>query len=219
MRNQQLVWSGLMESLADINVNNNIVKTAQRVTGTPLPSIEEVQKKRCLRRARSILKDSSHPAHRLFSLLPSGRRFRSLRSRTSRLSNSFFHRAVTLLNSTPLWSSLHHSIRTVDTGQALSLIIDYNLCILYLLWYFLLHFWLDAKLHFIALYLYMSGFFLGQNGSSVLPKHLFLGLCLSIHSRTSRLTVAYWSNKKTHLSTRLLLIKTERGFGCSLLET
>ncbi|XP_034400413.1 uncharacterized protein LOC117738594 isoform X3 [Cyclopterus lumpus] len=78
------------------------VKIAQHITGTPLPSIEEVQKKRRLRRARSILKDSSHPAHRLFSLRPSGRRFRSLWSRTSRLRNSFFPRAVTFLNSTPL---------------------------------------------------------------------------------------------------------------------
>jgi len=35
----------------------------------------------------------------------------------------------------------------------------------------------------------------------------------------AHLTVAYWSDKKTGLSTRLLLIKTERGFGCSRLET
>jgi len=66
-----------------------------------------------------------------------------------------------------------------------------------------------------------TGSFLGQNGSSVLPKNFFgglrtHGLCHSVHSRTS---VAYWSDKKTRLSTRLLLIKTERGFGCSLLET
>ncbi len=36
-----------------------------------------------------IFKDSSHPSHRLLSLLPSGRRFRSIRSRTSRLRDSF----------------------------------------------------------------------------------------------------------------------------------
>src|SRR4029434_6928521 len=34
--------------------------------------------------------------------------------------------------------------------------------------------------------------------------------------RSVNLTVAYCSDKKTRLSTRLLLIKTERGFGCSL---
>ncbi len=37
----------------------------------------------------------------LFTLLPSGRRYRSLCSHTSRLRKSFFPKAVTLLNSTP----------------------------------------------------------------------------------------------------------------------
>uniref|UniRef100_A0A9J8ANG1 Reverse transcriptase domain-containing protein n=1 Tax=Cyprinus carpio carpio TaxID=630221 RepID=A0A9J8ANG1_CYPCA len=67
------------------------IKSAQRITGTPLPAIEDIQRKCSLRRAHSILKDYSHPDHRLFNLLPSGRRFRTLRTRTSRLRNSFFH--------------------------------------------------------------------------------------------------------------------------------
>jgi len=46
-----------------------------------------------------------------------------------------------------------------STGQALSRplverFIYYNVYIRYLS-YFLLHFWLDARLHFVALYLYM----------------------------------------------------------------
>ena len=49
-----------------------VVKTAQRIIGTSLPAIEDVQRKRCLRQAHSILKDFSHPAHRLFSPLPLG---------------------------------------------------------------------------------------------------------------------------------------------------
>lgn len=44
--------------------------------------------------------------HRVFVLLPSGKRFRCLRSRTSRLKNSFFPRTVSLLNSTP--HTQHH---------------------------------------------------------------------------------------------------------------
>uniref|UniRef100_A0A3Q3E0S3 Meis homeobox 2b n=1 Tax=Labrus bergylta TaxID=56723 RepID=A0A3Q3E0S3_9LABR len=94
------VWYGNC-SVADRKALQRVVKTAQRITRCPLPAIEDVQRKRCLRRAHGILKDSSHPAHRLFTLLPSGRRFRSLRTRTSRLRNSFFPRAVSLLNSTP----------------------------------------------------------------------------------------------------------------------
>uniref|UniRef100_A0A3P9IWZ8 Reverse transcriptase domain-containing protein n=1 Tax=Oryzias latipes TaxID=8090 RepID=A0A3P9IWZ8_ORYLA len=92
------VWYGNC-SVADRKALQRVVKTAQRITGTPLPALEDIQRKRCLRRARSILKDSSHPDHGLFNLLPSGRRFRSLRTRTTRFRNSFFPKAVSLLNS------------------------------------------------------------------------------------------------------------------------
>ncbi|XP_034089479.1 pyroglutamyl-peptidase 1-like [Gymnodraco acuticeps] len=40
----------------------------------------------------------SDPGHRLFSLLPSGRRYRSFMSRTNRLKNCFYPWAVRLLN-------------------------------------------------------------------------------------------------------------------------
>ena len=77
------------------------LKTAQRITGSSLPTIDTIQCKRRLRKAHCITKDTSHPNHRLFTLVPSGRRFRSLRSRTSRFRNSFFPAAITLLNSEP----------------------------------------------------------------------------------------------------------------------
>ncbi|KAI5617022.1 gastrula zinc finger protein XlCGF28.1-like [Silurus asotus] len=92
------VWYGSC-SAAERKALQRVVKTAQRITGTSLPAMEDIQKKCCLRRARSILKDSSHPANRLFTLLSSGRRYRCLRTRTSRLKNSFFPRAVSLVNS------------------------------------------------------------------------------------------------------------------------
>ncbi|XP_053084024.1 uncharacterized protein LOC128317209 [Pangasianodon hypophthalmus] len=94
------VWYGNC-SVADRKALQRLVKTAQRITKTPLPAIEVVQKKRCLCRARNILKDSSHPAHSLFQLLPSRRRYRSLKTKTSRFRNSFFPIAVSLLNSVP----------------------------------------------------------------------------------------------------------------------
>ena len=94
------VWFGSC-SVADHETLQRVVKTAQRITGSPLPTIDAVQRKRCLRKACSIEKDSSHPNHSLFALLPSGRRYRVLRSRTSRLRNSFFPAAVILLNSAP----------------------------------------------------------------------------------------------------------------------
>ncbi|KAK0132582.1 Anoctamin-10 [Merluccius polli] len=67
------VWYGKC-SVLDRKALQRVVKTAQCITGSSLPSIEAVQHKQCLRRARSIVKYSSHPSHRLFALLPSGKR-------------------------------------------------------------------------------------------------------------------------------------------------
>ena len=75
-----------------------VINTAQRLTGCPLPSLMEIYHTRCLRRARSIVRDPSHPSHHLLELLPSGRRFRAIKTRTNRLKNSFYPRAVIALN-------------------------------------------------------------------------------------------------------------------------
>ncbi len=66
-----------------------VVRTARHIVGGELPSLQDIYTRRCTRKARRIIKDSSHPSHRLLSLLPSGRRFRSIRSRTSRLRDSY----------------------------------------------------------------------------------------------------------------------------------
>lgn len=92
------VWYGSC-SASDRKALQRVVKAAQRIAGAPLPSIEDIYRKRCLRRAGKIIKDPSHPAHRLFTLLPSGRRYRSLRTKTTRYRNSFYPTAVRLRNS------------------------------------------------------------------------------------------------------------------------
>ncbi len=76
-----------------------VVRTARHIVGGELPSLQDIYTRRCTRKARRIIKDSSHPSHRLLSLLPSGRRFRSIRSRTSQLRDSFFPQAIRLMNS------------------------------------------------------------------------------------------------------------------------
>ncbi len=76
-----------------------VVRTARHIVGGELPSLQDIYTRRCTRKARRIIKDSSHPSHRLLSLLPLGRRFRSIRSRTSRLRDSFFPQAIRLMNS------------------------------------------------------------------------------------------------------------------------
>lgn len=59
---------------------------------------------RFLRRAQRILKDNIQTSHSLFTLLPSGKRYRSNCCRTTR-QGSFFLEAVRVLNSS---STLHH---------------------------------------------------------------------------------------------------------------
>lgn len=94
------VWGG---SCTEYNRKalQRIVRTAERIIGVPLPSLQDLYTTRLTRKAITIVKDTSHPAHSLFSLLPSRKRYRSLRSRTTRLTNSFVHQAVRLLNSLP----------------------------------------------------------------------------------------------------------------------
>ena len=75
------------------------VRAAQRIVGCPLPSLSDIYATRCLSRAQNITKDSSHPGSQLFESLPSGKRYRCIRTRTNRLRNSFFPRAITTLNS------------------------------------------------------------------------------------------------------------------------
>ncbi|CAJ1076957.1 uncharacterized protein LOC125983400 [Xyrichtys novacula] len=75
-----------------------VVNTAQRIVGCPLPSLDDLHCARCAKKAQNIIKDTSHPGHLLFELLPSGRRYRTIRSRTNRLKNSFFPSAITTLN-------------------------------------------------------------------------------------------------------------------------
>ncbi|XP_077948192.1 uncharacterized protein LOC144388929 [Gasterosteus aculeatus] len=58
-----------------------VIRSAGRVIGCNLPSLQD------LKRAREIVADSSHPGHKLFA---SGRGLRSIRTKTSRHTNSFF---------------------------------------------------------------------------------------------------------------------------------
>ena len=82
-----LVWFSSC-TRAEKEALHRVVKAAGRIIGKSLPEISTVFTSRCLRRVNNILKDQVHPAHHLFQRLPSGRRYRSIRSRSSRLTNS-----------------------------------------------------------------------------------------------------------------------------------
>ncbi len=83
----------------DCKALQSIVHLAERISGSALPSLQDIYLKRCKSRAAKVTKDSNHPGHHLFILLPSGKRFRSMMAKTERLGRSFFPQAIRLLNS------------------------------------------------------------------------------------------------------------------------
>lgn len=90
-------WYGWY-SAADRRALQRVINSARKIVGCRLPSLRDISGSCCLNRARNIIKDPSHPTHHLFDLLPSGRRSRSIRARTTRLTNSFFPWAIRTLN-------------------------------------------------------------------------------------------------------------------------
>ncbi len=78
------------------------LQRVMRISGSALPSLQDIYLKRCKSRAAKILKDSNHPGNHLFCLLPSGKRFRSMMAKTERLRRSFFPQAIRLLNTNPV---------------------------------------------------------------------------------------------------------------------
>ncbi len=101
-------YSGVIESVLtqcisvclkqDCKALQRVVRLAERISGSALPSLQVIYLKRCKSRAAKILKDLNHPGNHLFRLLPSCKRFRSMIAKTERLRRSFFPQAIRLLN-------------------------------------------------------------------------------------------------------------------------
>lgn len=87
------VWFGGTTS-SEKHELERIVRHASRIVGRELPSVASLYCTRLRRRASKIISDPSHPANHLFELLPSGRRYRAIRTRTSRFRLSFFPEAI-----------------------------------------------------------------------------------------------------------------------------
>ncbi len=64
------VWHG-NASNQDCKALQRVVRLAERISGSALPSLQDIYLKRCKSRAAKITKDSNHPGNHLFILLPS----------------------------------------------------------------------------------------------------------------------------------------------------
>ena len=90
------VWFGGTPS-SEKNELERIVRHASRIVCRELPSVASLYCTRLCRRACKIISDTSHPANHLFVLLPSGRRYRAIRTRTNRFRYIFFPAAILAL--------------------------------------------------------------------------------------------------------------------------
>jgi hypothetical protein len=92
------VWYGTA-SARDKKKLKRVVKIASKIIGCKLPSLDSIYNLRTRRKARSIIFDNTHPANHMFQRLPSGRRYRCLKSKSNRLMNSFYPSAIRTINS------------------------------------------------------------------------------------------------------------------------
>ncbi len=69
-----LVWFSYQ---TDIRRLQQTVRTAERIICGSLPSLRELYTSRVRKRVKKVTLDTSHPAHSLFELLSSGRRYRA----------------------------------------------------------------------------------------------------------------------------------------------
>ncbi|MBN3320838.1 OGRL1 protein, partial [Atractosteus spatula] len=66
--------------LSDWKLLQGMIRSAQSIIGVQLPSISDIFNTHCLRKAGSIVKDTSHHGSSLFSPLLSGKRYRSIKA-------------------------------------------------------------------------------------------------------------------------------------------
>ncbi|KAL6103652.1 uncharacterized protein ACO6RY_13556 [Pungitius sinensis] len=64
-----------------------VIRSAERVIGCNLLSLQDLFASRTLKRSRKIVADPSHPGHEVFVPLPSDRRLRSITTKTFRHTN------------------------------------------------------------------------------------------------------------------------------------
>ncbi|KAK3538728.1 hypothetical protein QTP86_014321, partial [Hemibagrus guttatus] len=70
------VWHGSC-TVRNRKALQRVIKTAQLICGAAFPSLQDIYNTRVIRRAYNIIRDNTHPQHNLFTLLPSGRCYRS----------------------------------------------------------------------------------------------------------------------------------------------
>ena len=90
-------WFGNCNAQAKDKLNR-IVNSCERLGVFNVVPLTEIYSKCVVQRSKIIYNDKNHPLNNYYEYLPSGRRLRSVRARTSRYSNSFVPSSVTIVN-------------------------------------------------------------------------------------------------------------------------
>ena len=93
-------WFGSCSAL-NRSAMERVVRTAQKICGCELPSIQSLYNSRCVAKARRIIGDPFHPNHGKFVESRSrrnGTKYQSLVGKTERAQRTFFYQAIRLLN-------------------------------------------------------------------------------------------------------------------------
>ena len=92
------VWFGNL-SAKNKNMLNRVIKNAGKIIGSQQIGLEDMYISAVRRKAVLIISDSSHPLHKSFETLPSGRRYRVPRCNRNLYKKSFIPSAITMMNS------------------------------------------------------------------------------------------------------------------------
>ena len=91
-----IVWFGKINQ-KDLKKLEAVIRCAEKIIGTGLPSLQSIHQDRATKRTVSIMKDNHHPAHQYFKYLRSGRRLETLKG-NKRFTSSFYPLAVKMFN-------------------------------------------------------------------------------------------------------------------------
>ena len=91
-----ICWFG-STTVASKQKLSKIVKAGQK-TGINVLSLTKLFNNKTVKKVEKVRRDTTHPLHHYYELLRSGKRLRSIRSRTSRYCNSFIPASVRVWN-------------------------------------------------------------------------------------------------------------------------
>ena len=80
------------------NRNRKISHVSAKIIGLPTPKLSEIIDHAILKKARAVATESDHLLSTFFHVLPSQRRYRCIKCKTSRYSRSFVPVAIRMLN-------------------------------------------------------------------------------------------------------------------------